>query len=244
MKRLLSILSVSLLICSPLAAQQNKTSKDDDKLPRILWTDSSAQANPRFEAMVTAATTKMSDHFRFGHFRSIYAETRQYDPLGDDVVEKMQELAYKVQTAEDFDKKNTALEEYRQLVKDHLANMRVITQALSFSKLDSTFGSPVFFRWLRKGIMRDILRTGDGNTLRTAYSVVTLSEETSLVGQLGYTILDTQSAREGGLFYNMHEVEEIGTGQKKTLFVNTSTPMRFVHYQQQENGRVYNILRQ
>jgi hypothetical protein len=240
MKRFLSIFTIFLLALPLTAEAQVDTSQGH--VPTRM--DSSHVANPHYDFMVRAATTKMSDTFRFGHFRSLYSETRQYDPLGDDVVEQMQELAYRVQTAEKFEERGEALQEYRELVMAHLANMRVIAQALSFSKLDSSFGSPNFFNWLRKGIMRDILAKGDGDTLKTGYSVITLSEETALIGQLGYTVIDTQSANEGAYYYNMHEVEHIKTGEKKTLFVNTSIPMRFVNRKQEEMGKSYKILRQ
>lgn len=205
--------------------------------------DRSYRANPQFDFMVRAATTHMSDTFRFGKFRSIYVDTRQYDPIGDDVVDQMQNLAFQVQAEKDPDQQAKALDDYRALVMIHLANLRVVVQALSFSKLDKRFGSPNFFMWLRKGIMRDVLAHGDGLTLREAYNIITMSEETALIGQLGYRVLDTQSANEGGLHYNMHDVEDLRNGQQKTLFVNTSRPLEFIESLKKDE-KTYSIRRQ
>ena len=52
--------------------------------PSEMVQDRSYMANPRYEAMVRAAMTNMSDTFRFERFRNLYVDTRQYDPLGDD----------------------------------------------------------------------------------------------------------------------------------------------------------------
>lgn len=241
MKRFYLCLAASALSLFPYSVSAQESSSES----RVVSTriDKSYRANPQFNAMVRAATTHMSDTFRFGKFRSIYVDTRQYDPIGDAVVDKMQTLAYHVQTEKDLEKQSKALEDYRTLVMSHLANLRVVVQALSLSKLDKRFGSPNFFVWLRKGIMRDVLAHGDGLTLRAAYNIITMSEETALIGQLGYRVLDTQSANEGGLHYNMHDVEDIWSGQKNTLFVNTSRPLGFIESLEKEE-KTYRILRQ
>ena len=234
------------LAASALALFPNHTLAQEpvlDSRTTSTRTDQSYFANPQFDAMVRTATMYMSDSFRFGRLRSLYVDTRQYDPIGDDVVNQMQDLAFTVQSAEDEDKQMEALDDYRALVMSHLANLRVVVQALSFSKMDQRFGSPQFFMWLRKGIMRDVLAHGDGLTLRKAYSIVTMSEETALIGQLGYHVLDTQSAQEGSYHYNMHDVEDIRTGQKRTLFVNTSRPLDFIE-SLKKDAKFYNIPKQ
>ena len=208
--------------------------------------DRSHFANPRYEYMVRAAMLNMSDAFRFGRFRTLYTDTRQYDPLGDDTIDNMQNLAFLVQTETDTAKRRKALDDYQNLVMEHMANIRVVAQALSFAKLDKTFGSQKFFSWLRKGLVNDILSIGDGKTLQTAYNVMTVTEETVLMGQLGLRIIDTQMANEGGIYYNMHEVEDIRNGQVRTIFVNTTRPMRFLNYKrlQANSHNILKIMRQ
>jgi len=194
--------------------------------------------------MVRAAMMDMSERFRFNRFRTLYVQTRQYDPISDDLIDEMQRLAFTVQGGESEDERAAALDSYRNFVMIHMANIRVVAQALSFAKLDSIFGSEKFFQWLKKGLVRDIMAHGDGKSLTTAFNVVTMTEETVLLGQLGFRVLDTQSANEGYLYYNMHEVEDIRTGQKQTLFVNTTRPMRFLNAKQLESGNRFSIQRQ
>lgn len=206
--------------------------------------DNSSIANPNFDAMVRQAMMHMNEDFKFGRFRSLYIDTSQYDPIADGIINEMQSLAFKVQNGKDSRERAKAIDDYRNLVMEHMANIRVVAQAISFTKIDGTFGSTRFFEWIRKGLVRDILRHGDGKTLKTAYEVATLTEETVLIGQLGFSVIDTQSANEGYLYYNMHEVEDLKTGQKNTLFINTTRPMRFLNSQEQSVVQGFSILRQ
>ena len=185
-------------------------------------------ANPRYEFMAQQASKYMSDYFQFGQFRGYYMQTRQYDPIGDQTVERLQNLAYEVQEGIDQQEVSDALVSYRKLVWEHLANLRVVLQALALSKIDARFGNPKFFSWLRDGLVHDVMISGTGKSLDEAYDVITLSEETIIFGRLGVRRLSTQAAQEGYYDYNMHEVEDLRTGQHWTLFVNTTHPMRFL----------------
>lgn len=230
------ILSAILISTVTLSGQ----ARAQDTLPQVY----EAPVNPYYDFMVQQAMRHMSENFRFNRFRYLYVNSKQYDPLGDNVIDQLQRYAFAVQSEKDPEKRAIAIESYRNIVMAHMANIRVVAQALSLARADSSFGKPAFFEWLRKGLVRDILAHGDGNTLRSAYNVTTLTEETVLIGQLGFRVLDTQSAHEGALYYNMHDVENINTGQKETLFVNTTRPMLFLEGQRKETGNTFTILRQ
>ncbi|NCT41800.1 MAG: hypothetical protein GW778_09100 [Alphaproteobacteria bacterium] len=214
--------------------------------PSLQPVDRSYRANPYYDYEVRQAMLYMRDDYRFNKLRSLYVDTSQYDPIGEDTVNAMQKLAYIVQSDGDYDKRAQAIESYRNLVMMHMGNIRVVAQALAFAKLDSTFGSPRFFSWLRKGLVRDLISVGDGKSINSAYHIITLSEETVLIGQLGLRVINTVSADQGTLFYNMHEVENIKTGQRSTLFVNTTRPLVFLRMKkaQQDSTSDFKILRQ
>ena len=210
--------------------------------PSQMHFDRSHTANPYYDHAVRQAMLYMRHDFRFNKLRMLYPDTSQYDPIGDDVIDYMQKLAFTVQRSEDPEEKEKALDQYRNLIMLHMGNIRVVAQALSFAKLDSVFGSQRFFAWMRKGLVGDIMRVGDGKTIDSAYNVITLSEETVLIGQLGFRVLDTQSVDSDGLFYNMHEIEDIRTGQKSMLYVNTTRPLRFLRTKSAEFGGVNGFL--
>lgn len=194
-------------------------------------------ANPRYEFMAQQAKQYMSNVFQFRQFRGYYAQTRQYDPIGDQTVRQLQTYAYQALNAEGS-VQNEALMNYNELLFQHLANLQVVVFALAMSGDNSQFGNPVFFRWLRDGIVLSIMRSGDGKSLNGAYDTITMAEENVIFNQLGLKHIATISAHEGYYYYNMHDVQALRTGQNSTLFVNTTIPMRFLEQIQHNVGRV------
>ncbi len=211
---------------------------------QIRPTDRSFIANPRYDFMVRQASAYMSDNFRFGQFRIYYAQTRQYDPLGDNTLKKLQDLAFRVQYGENENDIRVALSEYQDIVADHMANLRIVAQVLALSREDPRFGNVEFFTWMRDGLISDVMASGTGKSLQDAYDVMSLSEETAIFLQLGLKVLKTQTGQEGYYYYNMHDVEDVLTGKTWTLFVNTTQPMRFLADSLNNAENVYQILRQ
>lgn len=205
--------------------------------------DESYRINPQYDFMVQQAQKHMSPNFRFGRLRVLYMQTRQYDPLAEDVVEQLNALAYSIQNAKDGQALREGVLDYRALVTAHLANLRVTLLALSLSKQDSRFGNPTFFAWMRDGLIQDVLDSGDGLSFDGAYDVITTSEEIVLLGRLGLRLLKTDSKREGYSYFNVHHVEDLRDGRRWFLFVNTTRPIRFLNDRQaQEDSNVFSLL--
>ena len=58
-------------------------------------------------------------------------------------------------------------------------------------------------------------------------------------------VVSTTEADQGNMFYNMHEVEDTNTGQRSTLFINTTHPMMYMQTKKaQQNAGNIGILRQ
>ena len=202
-------------------------------------------AGPQFDYMAREAVFNQPYQFDFTQFRRYYAETRQYDPIGDKTIDEMLEIAYHIQTAKTREDFKAYMDEYQNLLLRHLAHLRVVVQALSLSKTDKRFGNPKMFKWLKAGIIRDVMISGEGNTLNNAYDVITLTEETVLFNYLGLRQLKTTPNNEGGLYYNMHDVQNLKTGKEWTLFVNTSFPMKFLEAKaKMQKGFTFDLRRQ
>ena len=135
--RLFLSLFLVAIIPLPAFAQQAGTIR-----PSLQQPDRSYQANPYYDHAVRQAMLHMADDFSFFRLRNLYSNTRQYDPLGEDTVNRMQELAFTVQSDKPQEERSMAIEEYRNLVMQHMGNIRVVAQALSFSRLDRAFGNP------------------------------------------------------------------------------------------------------
>ena len=201
-------------------------------------------ANPKYNSMVRIARASMPDNFRFTEFRRFYAETRQYDPVGETIVKELMALAYAAETQEDESEAQKAFAAYRDFVDDHLAHLQVVMYALSFAKKDARYGDVQFLTWLRNGLINDVMISGDGNTLRGAYDVITFYEETALLGNLGVKVLETLSRAEGYYRYNMHEVEDLKTGRVYTVFVNTTFPVKFLETLDSSQEKRFDLRRQ
>lgn len=185
-------------------------------------------ANPRYNEMARDLLKTKSPYFDFMEFRSVYARTRQYDPMGDKTIGQMNDLAYLVMNQEDPERAQGALFAYQTLVSNHLAHIDVVMLALSLARQDKRFGKPEFFDWVKEGIINTVVISGDGLSLSGAYDVITLSEETVLFHRLGLKPYKTQSAKEGIVYYNMHDAIDVGTGEKRPVFVDTRIPMKYL----------------
>lgn len=233
-KTFLAVLLTGLCVLLPFSAA---FAQEGERAPLAAsrYYDNSFRGNPIFRLLVHRAIYRMPAGFDFTTFRVRYSQTRQYDPLGDRTSDEMLELAYIVQNEEDPVKVIEAIKAYRQLVMDHMANFRIVLQALSLSTLDRRFGNPRFFRWLKNGLARSIVYSGDGRSRGGAFDAITPLEETILFSHYGLKKLDTQSGWTGTHFYNIHEVQDLKTGQKWSMYVDLTFPMRRMEYD--ANGR-------
>ncbi len=197
------------------------------------------RANPQYELMVRTALSDMPEKgFDFTRLRSLYSQTRQYDPIGQDALKLMNDLAYTAINTKDPEKAQLALRGYQQVVATHLGNLGVVMQALSMARSDKRFGKVAFFEWVRDGIIRSVMLGRKGRSLKDSFGVLTLPEETLTIAYLGLRLLKSTPVQEARVFYNMNEVQDPKTGEKWTLFVNTSVPMQFLQIKREENEGV------
>jgi len=194
--------------------------------------------NPHYNKMAREALKDKPKRFGFMRFRSLYSRTRQYDPIGENTLKSLNNLAYIVFNEQDPDRIKTALFGYQSIVSDHLAHLGVVMQALSLAREDRRFGNPSFFEWVKEGIIRTVVISGDGFTLQGAYDVITLEEETVLFHRLGIKPVESRAVKEGFIYYNMHDVEEVGTKAKRAVFVNTTIPMKYLEALSQEQDKL------
>src|SRR5690606_15339362 len=95
--------------------------------------------------------------FPFGYFRLYYTGTMEYQPRAETITRQLLDHAYKIQTSQDPVEIAEALSAYEELVKNHLASIKVVLQALSLSRQDERFGDPEFLEWLRDGLFKSLL---------------------------------------------------------------------------------------
>ena len=196
---------------------------------------------PYYNQMARDALSNQPAKFGFMKFRGLYARTRQYDPFGDKALKTINDLVYIVLHDEDPERVETALFAYQTEVSNHLAHIDVVMLALSLAREDKRFGKVKFFEWMRDGLIETVVISGDGYTLAGAYDVITLSEEVILFNRLGFRKIDTKPVKEGIIYYNMHDVEDLRDGTKRTVFVNTSIPMKYLEILKEEQQELFTL---
>ncbi|MCB9982706.1 MAG: hypothetical protein H6861_03390 [Rhodospirillales bacterium] len=224
---ILTLFTVGCVFVGGLSYAQTGEAKPTDYRQSFL-------ANPYYDNMARQAIEQKPPRFDFMQFRAYYSQTRQYDPIGAQTLGQLNDLAYIVKNDSDPERVKTALFGYKRLVQDHLAHIDVVLHALSLSRTDKRFGDRKFYEWVRDGIMRTVVISGDGYTLAGAYDVITLSEETMLFNRMGFNAKHSEAVKEGIIYYTMHDVIDARTGAERAVFVNTSIPMKYMEALQEE----------
>lgn len=211
------------------------------QLPQLRATDyrQTHMATPYYNDMARQALQQRPARFDFMGFRSYYARTRQYDPIGTQTLKELNDLAYIVMNDPDPERVQTALFGFKTLVRDHLAHIDIVVQALLLARQDRRFGDPRFYEWMKEGLINTVIISGDGYTLGGAYDVITLSEETILFNRLGFRKQHVQAAKEGIIYYNMYDVIDKKSGEKRAVFVNTSIPLKYLDALKTEQQKIF-----
>ena len=196
---------------------------------------------PLYDTLVRQAIRSRPKNFEFGTLRVYYTQVPQYDPIGDTARREIMDLAFTVQNDPDQNKRKEAFDKYGALVSAHLGNIDVVTQALALSREDKLFGDPAFFEYMRRGLLKSIMSSGDGSSLANAYDAMTLGEETALLNALRLRLIKTEPRESGGVYYNMNEVQEPDAAAPYWIFVDVSKPMVFLERQRQENRGKFSI---
>ncbi len=225
--KIFGLIGFGLALAMPALAQERR-----EYIPPPLDYSADYTLGPQYRAMVRLAMARAPE-FNFMSFRSRYAMQPDYDPVGQAASADLLKRAYDVQSAPEPN--HEAERAYSEWLSAHLANLDVVTQALSLSRQDPRFGDLKMLMWMREGILRSVLQSGDGLSLASAYDVVTIGEETALLQVLGYNVLATQTLQSSTTFYNVHTVIDDKTQSLRSIFVNVTTPMRRLQSQQQEN---------
>ena len=192
---------------------------------------------PNYRKMVRQVLTYIPDNFNFGSFRNLYSQTEYYNPMGEDIRNQMLQHAFIVQTSENPEEVKEALSKYRTLLYMHLANIDIVTQALSLARQDSRLGDEDQLKKVKIGLFKSILLSGDGTSLNRAYNTITLMEETMLLSHLGFKVEETEYVSMNRLRYNMHLGTTIKTQEEGTVFVDVTVPMKYLERMQRKKKK-------
>ncbi len=188
-------------------------------------TDRSYYADPEYQLMTRQLLKQGNIGFDFYRYRIKYMQSSWYDPIGEKIISELDNLSKRALNGE-----IGAFELYRELLTKHLAHIDVVLFAQEKSKEDKRFGSAKIYDRVARGIVQNVLASGNGNTPEDAFDIITFGEETMLFAQLGLRPLSTEHKVRGMREFNHYIVEEVGTGKKREVFINVYYPMSKIRF--------------
>ena len=164
--------------------------------------------------------------------RSRYPQTEYYNPFSKSLVDKIAEYAFIVDTSQDKIESNQALFEYNNFLKQHIADLGVVSYALELSQLDVRFGDEFFLKEVRDALINGIRSYPgmlDGSSAEKALTIITYSEENEILAQMGGVIKKSELFDiKGKKYYNVHDVET-EDGESTRLFIDVTSPIVMVY---------------
>lgn len=190
------------------------------------WAD-----NGYMRLIETAKYYPFARDFPFFEFRNDYARSAHYVPRADHIKEKLTRLVFLIQHETDLIKIDEYLGQYNALIEDQLGNITVLSFALDQAKQDKRFGDDAWLTWLYKGLIRSMTLHHDGESLKTAYRLISFDEEQTLLDYLKVESAGTKlvSANDAYL-YHRHMVHRKGKSAKKThaLYIDMTYPLHMI----------------
>ena len=97
-------------------------------------------------------------------------------------------------------------------------------------------GQAAFHRAFAQGLIRALVATGDGKSTRTAFIVLTTSEENTVLRALGYTMTLQALVQEDGHHYDMLRARHSRTGEEAEFYFNIDLPFGWLQRQKRASG--------
>ena len=193
------------------------------------WSVISKDFSPSYEAMVMDLRSGKKD-MRLGvsALRTYYPYTRSYTPFSDKIIDEMVGYAYIVDTSDDNVAVNRALANYRDLLNKHMANLGVVSYALTLSRLDVRFGDDLFLRKIRDTIRNSWSGRGNiGSEPQHPYKVVTFAEEEYILSTYGGEVVKSDIYKVSKQFFDVRDVVD-DNGDYIQIYFDVSVPIRNV----------------
>ncbi len=198
---------------------------------------------PRYQQMIRQIIDGDRARFNFELFRIYYSSSVLYDPRGGPAKEELLQYAYGMVEAGSAAAKEMAERNYRAHLYAHMGNIEVIAQALSLSLQDEMYGDPEMFNWLMNGLIKSVLRSGDGNSLSSPYVVLTLAEEKYVIDHKKVKVLESEEATRADRILNVHKVVGGDSPEPYFMVFDISKPMNYIDFTESQTPEALGNIR-
>lgn len=183
-------------------------------------------AAARYEAMI--ARVKKGDYnLDFRELRYAYADSPRYRPYLSSSGALAGEM-FRAYKAQDFDGAIAAAKKI--LAINYLDIDAQIVCDLSY-RMTSNAVSAETCHEMASHLLRSIIESGDGETPETAYQVIAVGEEYSVVNAMGLTVAGQSLVTRGDHRFDAVDVTDKNTGEPRTIYFNVDRPMRWLDRQ-------------
>ena len=163
-------------------------------------------------------------------------------PVAEATIGKLLDLIEKTRS-EDPQAVIAALNDYKQTVRKHAANLTVLDFAVDFAQQDPRLGNLAVLKYIRKGI-RDNLSV-DGNNGRhpnKAYDVITIGEEDYILSlQTGEIVNQEMGVSVGEKYYNVYDFSRDLGAVRYAIFIDVTKPIKAIQMSQSEKSEENNF---
>jgi len=180
----------------------------------------------RYETMIEQVK-KGDFSVDFQELRYAYAESPRYRPYlsPTDALAGTMFRAYK---AQDFD---GAIEAAKKILAINYLDIDAqIVCDLSY-RMTSNAVSAETCHEMASNLLRSIFDSGDGKTPETAYQVIAVREEYSVVNAMGLTPTGQHLVTRDDHRFDAIDVDDKNTGEARTIYFNVDRPMRWLDRQ-------------
>jgi hypothetical protein len=172
----------------------------------------SSTAQKDFDALL-AKVKKSDDSVDFAQLRRLYTQTDAYSPYGDSAKKEM----YTVLNNNDFKKARSLADEA--LTENYLNIDAHLVKMIACDKLGEAACS-AHHKYVAKGIIDSILKSGDGKSTKGAMFVISVAEEYAVIRVLGLRPVGQALNHSEGHSYDVLTVMDPNTKEESTLYFN------------------------
>lgn len=80
-----------------------------------------------------------------------------------------------------------------------------------------------------KGLMASLYGSGDGQSMETAYTVISTDEEYFMLRINGYKVMQQKLMQKDGVHYDAMDVEHLKSGARTTIYFNVEFPFAWLN---------------
>lgn len=185
-----------------------------------------------YDRRVTAMQkAKLARNYNFGPITQAYIKSKYYTPEPQQIIDSLYEHAFNAQNPKlSTTQKSNALQKFQSIIQQHIGNLDIINVALSLVSQDQNLTSGSIYtedvlKWIKRGLIRRLMFSGNGNSVKSPYSIVSPSEESLILQRKGVTLINTEEIVARGMYFRIHLVEDQKTGKPQKIYINFTAPI-------------------